>query len=131
AESQFKGVIDLVRMKAVVWEEEGLGAKFHDEDVPADLLAQAKEYREKMVEAAVELDDDAMAAYLDGKEPDEATLKKLIRKAVVTGAFYPVLCGSAFKNKGVQPLLDAVVDYLPSPLDVPAIKGTDDKGNEV
>src|SRR6201993_913865 len=84
-----------------------------------------------MVEAAVELDDDAMTAYLDGKEPDEATLKRLIRKAVLTGAFYPVLCGSAFKNKGVQPLLDAVVDYLPSPLDVPAIKGTDDKGKEV
>src|SRR5438045_7800291 len=84
-----------------------------------------------MVEAAVELDDDAMAAYLDGKEPDEATLKKLIRKAVITGAFFPVLAGSAFKNKGVQPLLDAVVDYLPSPLDVPPIKGTDTSGNEV
>ena len=84
-----------------------------------------------MVEAAVELDDDALAAFLDGNEPDEATLKRLIRKAVLTGAFYPVLCGSAFKNKGVQPLLDAVVDYLPSPVDVPAIKGTDDKGNEV
>src|SRR5437762_3254466 len=131
AESQFKGVIDLVRMKAVIWEDEGLGAKFHDEEIPADLVGQAKEYREKMVEAAVELDDDAMTAYLDGKEPDEATLKRLIRKAVVTAAFYPVLCGSAFKNKGVQPLLDAVVDYLPSPLDVPSIKGTDDKGNEV
>ena len=73
----------------------------------------------------------AMTAYLEGKEPDEATLKRLIRKAVVTGAFFPVLCGSAFKNKGVQPLLDAVVDYLPSPLDVPAIKGVDHKGNEV
>src|SRR5258708_25186148 len=95
------------------------------------MLEQAKEYREKMVEAAVELDDDALTAFLDGKEPDEATLKRLIRKAVVIGAFYPVLCGSAFKNKGVQPLLDAVVDYLPSPLDVPAIKGVDDKGNEV
>ncbi|MCL4713254.1 MAG: elongation factor G, partial [Pseudorhodoplanes sp.] len=131
AESQFRGVIDLVRMKAVVWDDEALGAKFHDEDIPADLLDQAKEYREKMVEAAVELDDAAMEAYLEGKEPDENTLKGLIRKAVVTGAFYPVLCGSAFKNKGVQPLLDAVVDYLPSPLDVPAIKGLDDKGNEV
>ena len=131
AESQFRGVIDLVRMKAVIWDDEALGAKFHDEDIPADLLDQAKEYREKMVEAAVELDDDAMTAYLDGKEPDEATLKKLIRKAVITAAFYPVLCGSAFKNKGVQPLLDAVVDYLPSPVDVPAIKGLDGKGNEV
>ncbi|HMK79939.1 MAG TPA: elongation factor G, partial [Xanthobacteraceae bacterium] len=131
AESSFKGVIDLVRMKGVVWDEETLGAKYHDVDIPADLLDQAKEYREKMIEAAVELDDDAMTAYLEGKEPDEATLKRLIRKAVITGAFFPVLCGSAFKNKGVQPLLDAVVDYLPSPLDVPAIKGVDDKGNEV
>jgi elongation factor G len=95
------------------------------------MLDQAKEYREKMVEAAVELDDDATTAYLEGKEPDEATIKKLIRKAVITGAFFPVLCGSAFKNKGVQPLLDAVVDYLPSPLDVPPIKGIDPKGNEV
>src|SRR5437016_2358068 len=84
-----------------------------------------------MAEAAVELDDDAMAAYLDGKEPDEATLRRLIRKAVITGAFFPVLAGSAFKNKGVQPLLDAVVDYLPSPLDVPPIKGIDSQGQEV
>jgi elongation factor G len=131
AESSFKGVIDLVKMKGIVWNDESLGAKFDYVDIPADLLEQAREYREKMVEAAVELDDDAMAAYLDGKEPDEATLKRLIRKAVLSGAFYPVLCGSAFKNKGVQPLLDAVVDYLPSPVDVPAIKGTDEDGNEV
>ena len=131
AEQQFKGIVDLVRMKAVVWDDESLGAKYHDEDIPADLLAQAREYREKLVEAAVELDDAATTAYLEGKEPDEATIKKLIRKAVITGAFYPVLCGSAFKNKGVQPLLDAVVDYLPSPLDVPAIKGIDSKGNEI
>jgi len=119
AESQFRGIIDLVRMKGVIWEEEALGAKYHDIDIPADLLAQAKEYREKMVEAAVELDDAAMTAYLEGQEPDEATLRRLIRKATVGGVFYPVLCGSAFKNKGVQPLLDAVVDYLPSPVDVP------------
>jgi elongation factor G len=131
AENNFKGVIDLVKMKGIVWNDESLGAKFDYVDIPADLVDQAKEYREKMVEAAVELDDDALAAFLDGKEPDEATLKRLIRKAVLTGAFYPVLCGSAFKNKGVQPLLDAVVDYLPSPVDVPAIKGIDDKGNEV
>jgi len=130
AESQFKGIIDLVRMKAVVWEDEGLGAKYHDADIPADLLDQAKEYREKMIEAAVELDDDAMTAYLEGNEPEEATLKRLIRKAVLTGAFYPVLCGSAFKNKGVQPLLDAVVDYLPSPIDVPDIKGIDPNTGE-
>jgi elongation factor G len=131
AEQQFKGIIDLVRMKGVVWEDEGLGAKYHDVDIPADLLDQAKEYREKLVEAAVELDDEVLTAFLDGKEPDEATLKRMIRKAVITGAFYPVLCGSAFKNKGVQPLLDAVVDYLPSPLDVPPIMGVDPKGNEV
>ena len=131
AENNFKGLVDLVRMKGVVWEDESLGAKFDDVDIPADLVDQAKEYREKMVEAAVELDDEALAAYLDGKEPDEATLKRLIRKAVLTGAFFPVLCGSAFKNKGVQPLLDAVVDYLPSPVDVPAIKGIDEDGNEV
>jgi elongation factor G len=131
AEQQFKGIIDLVRMKGVVWDDETLGAKYHDVEIPADMAEQAKEYREKMVEAAVELDDTAMTAYLEGKEPDEATLKRLIRKGVLTGAFYPVLCGSAFKNKGVQPLLDAVVDYLPSPLDVPPIKGIDSKGNEV
>jgi elongation factor G len=131
AESQFKGIVDLVRMVGVVWEDEGLGAKYHDIEIPADMADQVREYREKLIEAAVELDDGAMAAYLDGKEPDEATLKRLIRKAVVSGAFFPVLAGSAFKNKGVQPLLDAVIDYLPSPLDVPPIKGIDDKGNEV
>src|SRR3989440_75293 len=133
SEQQFQGIIDLIRMKGVVWEraEETLGATYHDIDIPAELADQAKEYREKLVEAAVELDDDAMTSYLEGKEPDEATLKRLIRKAVVTGAFFPVLCGSAFKYKGVQPLLDAVVDFLPSPLDVPPIKGIDSKGNEV
>jgi elongation factor G len=131
SENNFKGLIDLVRMKAVVWKDEALGAKYDDEEIPADMLEKAKEYREKMVEAAVELDDDVLAAFLDGNEPDEATLKRMIRKAVLTGAFYPVLCGSAFKNKGVQPLLDAVVDYLPSPVDVPAIKGTDEDGNEL
>jgi elongation factor G len=131
SEQNFKGLIDLVRMKGVIWNDESLGAKYEDIEIPADMLDQAKEYREKLVEAAVDLDDTAMTAYLDGKEPDEATLKRLIRKAVITGAFYPVLCGSAFKNKGVQPLLDAVVDYLPSPVDVPAIKGVDDKGNEI
>jgi elongation factor G len=132
SESDFKGIIDLVRMKAVVWEDEGLGAKYHDEEIPADLLARATDYRQQLVEAAVELDDEAMGAYLDGTEPDEATLKRLIRLAVKTITFIPVLCGSAFKNKGVQPLLDAVVDYLPSPLDREAIKGVDmDSGEEM
>ncbi|HVV93634.1 MAG TPA: elongation factor G [Hyphomicrobiales bacterium] len=130
AESQFRGVIDLVRMVGVVWEAEDLGATFRDIPIPDDMLEQAKAYREAMIEAAVELDDDAMAAYLDGNEPDEATLKRLIRKAVLGGVFFPVLCGSAFKNKGVQPLLDAVVDYLPSPVDVPPIKGIDVRTGE-
>jgi elongation factor G len=130
AENQFRGIIDLVRMKGVIWEEEALGAKYHDVDIPDDLLGQAKEYREKMIEAAVELDDAAMTAYLEGREPDEATLRALIRKATIGSVFFPVFCGSAFKNKGVQPLLDAVVDYLPSPIDVPPIKGIDSKGEE-
>ncbi len=131
AEAGFKGIIDLVRMVGVVWDEETLGAKYHDVEIPADMLDQAKEYREKLVEAAVELDDDAMTAYLEGKEPDEATLKRLVRQATIASKFFPVFCGSAFKNKGVQPLLDAVVDYLPSPVDVPPVKGIDLKGNEV
>ncbi len=127
SENAFKGVIDLVRMKAIVWQEETLGAAFHDEDIPADMLDKAKEYREQMLEAIVDQDEDVLAAYLDGVEPDEATTKRLIRKGTVSSAFYPVFCGSAFKNKGVQPLLDGVVDYLPSPLDVPPIKGIDYK----
>jgi elongation factor G len=132
SESNFKGVIDLLRMKAVVWEDEGLGAKYHDEEIPADLKAKADEYRHILIEAAVEMDDDIMSAYLDGQEPDIEALKRCIRKAVKQISFVPVLCGSAFKNKGVQPLLDAVVDYLPSPVDRGGIKGHDvDTGNEI
>ncbi|MDP2803749.1 MAG: elongation factor G [Phreatobacter sp.] len=128
SESNFKGLVDLVRMKAVVWSGESLGADFDANlEIPDDLKEKALQYRNELVEAAVELDDTAMEAYLEGNEPDEATLKRLIRKAVLTAAFFPVLCGSAFKNKGVQTLLDAVVDYLPSPVDVPAIKGIDPK----
>ncbi|NWG93153.1 MAG: elongation factor G, partial [Parvularculaceae bacterium] len=122
-ETTFRGVVDLLEMKSIIWDEETLGASYHDEPIPADLQAKAEEYRAALVEACVELDDDVMAAYLDGNEPDIATLKRLIRKAVGKGVWYPVLCGSAFKNKGVQPLLDAVVDFLPSPNEVPAIKG--------
>ncbi|MCX7306439.1 MAG: GTP-binding protein, partial [Afipia sp.] len=129
-ESNFVGMVDLVIMKAYLWNNEALGAKFETIDIPADLVDKAKEYREKLVEAAVELDDEVLTAFLDGTEPDVPTLKRMIRKAVLTGAFYPVLCGSAFKNKGVQPLLDAVVDYLPSPLDVPAIKGLNPDNDE-
>jgi elongation factor G len=132
SESNFKGIIDLLRMKAVVWEDEGLGAKYHDEEIPADMLEKAKEYRHMLLEAAVELDDDVMTEYLDGVEPSFETLQRLIRKAVRHITFIPVLCGSAFKNKGVQPLLDAVVAYLPSPIDREAIKGIDmDTGAEV
>ena len=129
-ESSFRGIIDLIRMKAVVWDDESLGAKFHDEEIPADLLDQAKQYREMLVEQAVEVDEAATEAYLEGKEPCEAELKALIRKGTVTSQFVPILCGSAFKNKGVQPLLDAVVDYLPSPLDVPPVEGIDVKTAE-
>jgi elongation factor G len=132
SESNFKGIIDLLRMKAVVWEDEGLGAKYHDEEIPADLKAKADEYRHILIEAAVEMDDDVMSAYLDGQEPDIEALKRCIRKAVKQISFVPVLCGSAFKNKGVQPLLDAVVDYLPSPVDRGGIKGHDvDTGKEI
>ncbi len=124
-EADFRGIIDLIRMKMLVWEDETLGAKYHDEEIPAEFREQAEKYRHELIEAAVELDDDVMTAYLDGTEPDEATLKRLIRKAVRSVAFVPIMCGSAFKNKGVQPLLDAVVDYLPSPVDREAIKGVD------
>lgn len=130
AESSFKGVIDLIKMKAIVWSGEALGANFAEEEIPAELKDQAVEYRTKLVEACVELDDDAMTAYLDGVEPDEDGLRRLVRRAVQLRAFHPVLCGSAFKNKGVQPLLDAVVDYLPSPVDRGAVDGLDFKTEE-
>ena len=130
AESNFQGVIDLVKMKAITWSGEALGAEFVEGEIPADLKDQAEEYRMAMIEAAVEMDDDAMTAYLEGNEPDVDTLQACIRKAVISGAFYPVFCGSAFKNKGVQPLLDAVVAYLPSPVDRGAIKGVDYKTGE-
>ena len=130
SEAALKGVVDLVRMKAVVWESEGLGANYHDEEIPADMKAACDEARHYLIENAVELDDEAMEAYLDGQEPSEAVLKKCIRKAVLNGAFYPILAGSAFKNKGVQPLLDAVVDYLPSPVDIPPTPGIDYKTEE-
>ena len=123
SESNFKGLIDLVRMKAVIWQEETLGAKFADEEIPDDMIDEANKYREKLVETVVELDDEIMEKYLDGTSPTEEQIKSLIRKGTIGSTFVPVLCGSAFKNKGVQPMLDAVVDFLPSPLDVPAIKG--------
>jgi elongation factor G len=132
SESAFKGIVDLIEMKALIWREETLGAEWDVVEIPANLVEQAKEWREKMIEAAVELDDDAMTAYLEGNQPDADTLRRLIRKGTTTVKFFPILCGSAFKNKGVQPLLDAVIDFLPSPVDVPAIKGIDPKsGNEL
>ena len=123
AESEFAGVVDLIKMKAIVWEEESLGAAFHEEDIPADLADKAAEYREQMIETVVEMDEEVLEKYLEGEEPDNDTIKRLIRKGTCEVAFHPVLCGSAFKNKGVQPMLDAVVDYLPSPVEVPPIKG--------
>jgi elongation factor G len=130
SEASLKGIVDLVRMKAVVWDNDGLGANYHDEEIPADLKAKAEEARNYLIENAVEMDDEAMEAYLEGNEPSEETIKKCLRKAVLSGAFYPILCGSAFKNKGVQPLLDAVVDYLPSPVDIPPTQGIDYKTEE-
>jgi elongation factor G len=127
AEDQFKGVIDLIKMKAIVWKDESLGAEYVEEEIPADLREKAETLRMEMIEAAVEMDEAAMEAYLEGNEPDAATIQSLLRKAVCSVSFFPVLCGSAFKNKGVQTLLDAVVAYLPSPLEVPAIKGIDPK----
>ncbi|HWV59112.1 MAG TPA: elongation factor G, partial [Sphingopyxis sp.] len=123
AEGDFKGLVDLVNERAIIWKDESLGAEFFYEEIPADLADKAAEYREKLVELAVEQDDDAMEAYLEGTVPDVAQLKALIRKGTLAQAFVPVLCGSAFKNKGVQTLLDAVVDYLPSPLDIPDVQG--------
>ncbi|XP_051136891.1 elongation factor G-2, chloroplastic-like [Andrographis paniculata] len=131
AEDRFKGIIDLVKMQAVVWSGEELGAKFTYEDIPADLQDLAGEYRAQLIETVVELDDAAMESYLEGIEPDESTVRRLIRQGTISNSFVPVLCGSAFKNKGVQPLLDAVVDYLPSPIDLPAMKGTDPEDREV
>ncbi len=122
-ESEFAGVVDLIEMKAVVWQEETLGAKFDVGEIPANLKAQADEWHAKLVEMAVEQDDAILEAYLGGKAPTPDELRRCIRKGTISYAFVPVLCGSAFKNKGVQPLLDAVVDYLPSPVDVPAVEG--------
>ena len=131
SESNFKGLIDLVKMKSIVWQEESLGAKFVYEDIADDMKAKAEEYREKLIETIVEMDDSVMEKYLDGEIPSEETVKDLIRKGTISSRFVPVLCGSAFKNKGVQPMLDAVIDFLPSPLDVPAIKGVKYRDEEV
>ena len=122
-EADLKGLVDLVHNRAIIWKDESLGADFFYEDIPADLADEAAKYRSELIELAVEQDDVAMEAYLEGNEPDVATLKALIRKGTLNQSFVPVCCGSAFKNKGVQPLLDAVVDYLPSPLDIEDVQG--------
>jgi len=123
AEDQFKGVVDLVQMKAIIWDEESLGAKFHVEEIPAELKAQADEYREKLIEAASDSDEALMDKYLEGKQITESEIRSAIRKGGLAMKLVPVVCGAAFKNKGVQPLLDAVVDYLPSPSDIPPVRG--------
>ena len=130
SEAEYRGIIDLVAMKSVVWNEETLGAEFVVGEIPAELADEAAEWREKLVELALEQDDAALEAYLEGTEPSEETLRACVRAGTVNASFVPVLNGSAFKNKGVQPLLDAVVDFLPSPLDVPAIKGTKPRSDE-
>ena len=130
SEAQFAGVVDLVRMRAVLWKEETLGADFYDTDIPEELKEQAEAYRSKLVETAIELDDVALEAYVEGEEPDQETLKRCIRAGTLCGAFVPVLIGAAFKNKGVQPLLDAVVDYLPAPTDVAAVHSIVPEGSE-
>ncbi|MCS6998119.1 MAG: elongation factor G [Aquificaceae bacterium] len=127
AEDQFKGVVDLMEMKAVIWLEETLGAKYEIVDIPSEYLQKAQEWRAKMVESIVEKDDELMMKYLEGEEIATEDLKRVLRKATMNKELVPVLCGSAFKNKGVQPLLDAVLDYLPSPLDVPPIRGVNPK----
>ena len=126
-ESNLKGVVDLVSNNAIIWQDESLGAKFDIVDIPEDLKDQANEYREKLIEKVVEEDDTIMEAYLDGNEPTIEELKKCISLGTIKGTFVPVLTGSAFKNKGVQPLLDAVIDYMPSPKDVESVKGVDVK----
>ena len=131
AEENFTGLVDLVTMKAIIWKEETLGAEFEEADIPDDLAEEAALHREKMIETALEQDDTALEAYLEGTEPDVETLRKCLRSGTISGDFIPVFLGSAFKNKGVQPLLDAVVDYLPSPIDVAAIKGTKANSDEV
>lgn len=130
AENFLKGVVDLVEMKALVWETDAVGADADIREIPEDMVEACAAARQYLIDNAVELDDDAMEAYLAGEEPSVEVLKKCIRKAVLTGAFYPILAGSAFKNKGVQPLLDAVIDYLPSPTDIPATPGIDFKTEE-
>jgi elongation factor G len=131
AEEKFVGIVDLITMKAMVWEAESLGAKFHEEPIPPDMQAQAEEYREKLLEIAADCDEAIMEKYLEGKAISEAELRKAIRNGTLSLKIVPTLCGSAFRNKGVQPMLDAVVEYLPSPLDIPPVKGLEPNSDTV
>lgn len=136
AEDKFVGVVDLVEMKAIVWDGSELGASFKDAPIPADLMEKAKEYRQKLLDTALSVDDAAMEEYFDKGDVSVATLKRCIKKGTIAGTFRPVLCGTAFKNKGVQPLLDAVLDYLPAPNEVPGIRtvppeGAEEEGREI
>ncbi len=130
-EDSFVGVVDLIEMKAIVWEEETLGAKFHYEEIPADLKDKAEEYRTNMLETLADINDEIMEKYLEGEEITPEEIRKAIREATVSFKAVPVLCGSAFKNKGIQPLLDAIIDFLPSPLDIPPVKGVNPNTGEI
>ena len=130
AEDQLKGVVDLVEMKALIWEGDDLGASFHEAPIPDDLKDRAEEYREKLLDMVVSADDEAMEAYLSGDPVPVELLKRAIKKGTISGEFRPVMCGSAFKNKGVQPLLDGVLDYLPSPVDIEGIKVAPEEGQD-
>ena len=130
AEADFLGVVDILNMNEIIWQQDTLGAEFKINDLSDEYRQKAEEYKKKLVELAVEQDDEIMEHYLDGKEPSLEELKKCIRKGTISGAFVPVLCGTAFKNKGVQPMLDAVIDYLPSPVDLPPVKGVEVSGSK-
>ncbi len=130
-ESDFAGVVDLIEMKAIIWDEESLGAKYHFEEIPADLKDKAEEYRLKLLESLADINDEIMEKYLEGKEITSEEIREAIREATINFKIVPVLCGSAFKNKGIQPLLDAIIDYLPSPLDIPPVKGINPDTGEV
>jgi elongation factor G len=130
-EDQFKGVVDLITMKGLIWKDETKGAEYEIVDIPADLVEQAKEWREKLLEQVASIDDDLMMKYLEGEEISEQEIRKVLRKGTIEQKLVPVIAGAAFKNKGIQPLLDAVVDYLPSPLDISAVEGINPKTNEV
>ena len=129
-EDEFRGVVDLIRMRLVEWVDDSMGAAFSDEEIPAELADAAKQARQSMIEAIGEVDDEVMAAYLEGSAISEELLRAALRRATVAGHAVPVLVGAAFKNKGVQPLLDAVVDFLPSPVDIPPVTGKDPDGDD-